>query len=88
MTEECNLPEGFFTGAAVKIKPDSSDIYRGLMELFSMSDDQRREMGEKGRNLVEQRFGWKKISTDMRLVYEWMLGLGEKPDFVQVVDRS
>ena len=88
MTEECNLPGGFLAGAAIKIGPEPDHIYRGLMELFSMSDDQRREMGERGRNLVEQRFGWKKISTDMRLVYEWMLGLGEKPDFVQVVDRS
>lgn len=88
MTEECNLSEGFSTGSAIKIKLASSDIYRGLMELFSKSDDQRRQMGERGRKLVEQRFEWKKISTEIRLVYEWMLGLGERPASIQEVVRS
>lgn len=82
MTEECNLPQGFSAGAALKVRPETEDIADGMREIFSMSDSQRREVGEHGKSLVQQNFSWEKVSGEMWLVYKWMLGLVGRPDSV------
>ncbi len=79
MTLECNLPEGFQAGAALKIHTNPDDIARGLHEFFLMPDHERQAMGERGRHLVEQRFSWSKIAKEMRNVYDWVLGGGQRP---------
>jgi len=82
MTPECNLPEGFQAGAAVRVEPEPESIARGLTELIGMRDAGRRAMGERGRRLVEERFSWPKIAKQMKSVYEWVLGGGPKPECV------
>jgi poly(glycerol-phosphate) alpha-glucosyltransferase len=79
MTKECNLPEGFTTQAAMEIKPDETDIAKRLNDLFSLSDRERTTMGNHGRHLVEEKFTWPIIATQMREVYEWILGGGPPP---------
>ena len=83
MTPECNLPEGFAADAALKIETDVASIALGMEEFFSMSDTDLRCMGERGRNLVENRFTWQKVAAQMAGVYEWMLGGGETPACVR-----
>jgi len=39
-------------------------------------------MGKRGRQMVEQNFGWSKIAEQMLSVYEWILERGEKPECV------
>jgi len=82
MTPGCNLPEGFQTGAAIRVEPNPESIVGGLTELFAMTDAERREMGRRGRRLVEEKFSWPKIARQMKEVYEWVLGGGPKPDCV------
>lgn len=79
MTEACNLPEGFAAGAAMRIEAQASGIEQGLEALFSMSDAERRDMGERGRRLVCERFAWPRIGDGMKQVYEWVLGGGPPP---------
>ena len=79
MTDACNLPEGFAAGAALSISSDPDGIARGLRQLFNMSDADRREMGGRGRALVERRFEWRRIAAQFRSVYEWILGGGAAP---------
>lgn len=83
MTPECNLPEGFSAEAALRIGPRPQEIARGLRQLAEMSDDDRRTMGARGRDLVARRFSWPRIGEEMRAVYEWVLG-GEMPDTVRL----
>ncbi len=78
MTDFCNLPEGFAAGAALRIEPNPKAIAQGLAELGGMSHADLSTMGAKGRTLVEGKFTWNKIASDMKAVYEWCLG-GEKP---------
>jgi len=85
MTPQCNLPEGFAAGAAVQVDPEPASIAAGLRELFRMSDAERRAMGERGRRLVEERFSWPKIAQQMKAVYEWVLGGGPRPEWVQIL---
>jgi poly(glycerol-phosphate) alpha-glucosyltransferase len=81
MTPECNLPEGFSSGAGLEIRSgegsfQSSDFsfQHGLRALLEMSDAERAAMGMRGRRLVEKRFTWPKVSAQMRQLYEELLG--------------
>ena len=82
MTPECNLPEGFGAGAALQIGPGPEEITTGLKQVIEMSDDDRRAMGNRGRNLVATTFSWPRIGKQMRSVYEWALGAGPPPEVV------
>jgi glycosyltransferase involved in cell wall biosynthesis len=53
-----------------------------LREAMALSDDQRRNMGERGRRLVEENYGWPKIGRDMKAVYGWVLSKEPRPECV------
>jgi glycosyltransferase involved in cell wall biosynthesis len=82
MTDHCNLSEGFAANAAIRIGTDPGTIAEGMRELFQESSQDLAAMGAKGRTLVEDRFTWPKVAAQMKEVYEWMLGGGEKPGSV------
>jgi poly(glycerol-phosphate) alpha-glucosyltransferase len=82
MTPECNLPEGFQAGAALKIEPDETSLAAGLQNLFAMSAADRAAMGGRARELVVTRFTWSQVGRQMRAVHEWILGGGAKPNCV------
>jgi glycosyltransferase involved in cell wall biosynthesis len=84
ITPECNLPEGFAAGAALQIGTALEEIATGLRQLTEMSDEDRRVMGNRGRTLVATKFSWPQIGEQMRCVYEWVLGGGEKPQTVRL----
>lgn len=56
-----------------------------LKEIMSMSDDERRLMGERGRAWIVRDFSWRGIGEKMKLAYEWLLGAGERPEWVYEV---
>lgn len=76
MTPECNLPEGFACRAAHEIRNGEmgKSNWDGLRELFEMSDADRREMGRRGRHLVEEKFTWPKVAAQMKALYEDVTG--------------
>ncbi|MCX6961478.1 MAG: glycosyltransferase [Verrucomicrobia bacterium] len=73
MTPECNLPEGFASGAALEIR-NSAGGFEGMRTLIEMTDQERVAMGMRGRRLVEERFTWPKVAAQMRRLYEELLG--------------
>jgi poly(glycerol-phosphate) alpha-glucosyltransferase len=73
MTPECNLPEGFASGAALEIR-NSVGGFEGMRTLLEMTDQERAAMGLRGRRLVEERFTWPKVAAQMRRLYEELLG--------------
>ena len=79
MTPECNLPEGFAAGAALRIEINPESIAQGLQSLFEMSAEERRQMGGCGLQLVSARFSWSFVAKELKQVYEWMLGGGTAP---------
>ena len=90
MTDECNLPEGFAAEAAIRIGTDTESIAEGLRELFSLPTTDNGQpttslssLGRNGRALVERRFNWKKVASEMKQVYEWLLGGGPEPDSIE-----
>jgi glycosyltransferase involved in cell wall biosynthesis len=53
-----------------------------LREATSRTDNERREMGARGRKLVEENYTWPGVAKRMKAVYEWMLRTGPKPECV------
>jgi poly(glycerol-phosphate) alpha-glucosyltransferase len=84
MTPQCNLPEGFDAGAAVRIEPREESIREGLARFLAMDQCEREGIGEKGRELVARRFSWGVIAGEMAEVYRWVAGKGPKPAAVTV----
>jgi poly(glycerol-phosphate) alpha-glucosyltransferase len=84
MTPQCNLPEGFAEGAAIRVDPNVESLTQGLRALFRMSKSEREEMAARGRRLVELRFSWPVVAEQMVSVYRWVLGAGPRPDCVRL----
>jgi poly(glycerol-phosphate) alpha-glucosyltransferase len=79
MTPECNLPEGFAAGAAIRIETSVDGIAQGLNELFRTPHSALRTLGDNGLRLVREQFAWPKVAAEMKSVYEWVLGGGPRP---------
>ena len=84
MTPECNLPEGFAANAAIRIEPGVESIALGLSVLFQAPSSELRTLGDNGRALVAARFTWPTIAAEMKLVYDWILGRGSRPECVRL----
>ena len=80
MTPECNLPEGFQAGAALKVATTGAGVVAGLNELLGMTDAERMTMGRRAHGLVVERFTWSRVAQQLQAVQEWILGGGAKPD--------
>ena len=57
-------------------------LAEALKKVTSLSDQERSEMGMRGRLLVKDSYSWSKIAADMTSVYEWVLGGGAPPSCV------
>jgi poly(glycerol-phosphate) alpha-glucosyltransferase len=84
MTPQCNLPEGVAAGAAIEATPDVDALAQGLANLMEASDTQRLQMGQRGWELVNQKFTWSKVAAEMLAVYYWLAGGGTTPACVQL----
>jgi len=57
-------------------------LAKALWEAVSLSEDDRRAMGARGRRLVAERYAWPFVAKEMKAVYEWVLGGGQPPPCV------
>jgi poly(glycerol-phosphate) alpha-glucosyltransferase len=83
ITPDCNLPEGFAASAALSTGKTADAIAETLCALFEMETPERKEMGERGRALVSEKFLWPGIAEEMKNVCEWAVGGGEPPSCVR-----
>jgi poly(glycerol-phosphate) alpha-glucosyltransferase len=83
MTPQCNIPEGFHENAALKVELDYRSIKMGLLDLFSLSDAERKDIGSHGLSLVKHKFTWGKVAEQINQVNQWILGGGGPPECVQ-----
>lgn len=83
MTDYCNIPEGFEANAAIRVDTTPESIKAGLISILSMDDAKLNEIGENGYNLVKEKFTWEHIAQQSVDVYKWLMGQGNKPEFVK-----
>lgn len=62
----------------------AAPLAAALREAMDASDNQRREMGLRGRQLAERDCNWHAIGNEMKSVYEWMRGAGAPPPCVRL----
>lgn len=75
--EELNIYQcGFWTSNDIKSLSDA------IRKVLSMSDEELSQMGYRGKELIKSDYSIDKISQDMKILYEWILYGGEKPEFV------
>ncbi|MBI3070821.1 MAG: glycosyltransferase [Deltaproteobacteria bacterium] len=54
-----------------------------LRSALSTSADDLRAMGERGRDFVARHYSWSSVGEKMRKTYEWLLGGGSAPSWVE-----
>lgn len=55
-----------------------------LEKAISLSDHERYLMGRNGRKLIEDKYSIESVASQMISLYKWILGQGDKPDFVSI----
>ena len=80
ISEQCNLPEGFESQAAIQIGTEVDCLAKDLRAGLQISN--LAEIGSRGHTLVRERFSWTTIARDQHLLYDWCLNGGAPPDFI------
>jgi poly(glycerol-phosphate) alpha-glucosyltransferase len=79
-TLACNMPEAFSEGAAVRVETDPSSLATTLIDWLDSPG--LKEVGIRGRRLVEHSYSWPAISLKFAEVYKWLLSGGSTPGVV------
>lgn len=82
ITPECNIPEGYASGAAIRIEADTDSITAGLTRLFDLPEEERKAIGARGYSLVRERFTWDQVAASTYALYSWVQGEGPQPSFI------
>ncbi len=78
VTTGCHLPEVQQYGAGWQIRPDAFELLAALQDVIGNSREANAEIGLRGRRLVQERFSWAAVSTQMAELYRWVAG-GPRP---------
>jgi glycosyltransferase involved in cell wall biosynthesis len=64
------------------VEPKVDALAAALQEAMGLTDETRQQMGQNGRQLVQQNYSWEIVGEKMVAVYEWLLGQRDIPDCV------
>ena len=65
------------------VRAEADALAGALIEAMSLSDEERYEMGLRGR-LYARQFDWSEIARETANVYRWLLNMAECPDCVRL----
>ena len=85
LTPQCNFPQLARANAALEISTDAVGIEIGLRQFLEMTVEQRKTMGQHGRELIKKSYTWPAIAEQMCHLYDWMAGTVAMPDTVKVI---
>ncbi len=80
----CNFPEAAERRAGLEIKATPEETARGLRTLLELNDEERREMGTRGRELVLRDYTWPRIAEMTTELYHWMNKRSGSPSFLDL----
>ena len=66
------------------VKSDEIALEKALKASLAASPEELSQMGQRGRQMVQELYDWAQISSQMSAVYRWALHEGEKPDCVRL----
>jgi glycosyltransferase involved in cell wall biosynthesis len=71
-------------GAGWWVDPDAASLRGALCEAVARPAAELRAMGERGRAIAREGYGWSGVTARMRAAYVWATGRGPKPECVIV----
>ena len=80
MTSACNVSET--NGGAVIVEPGAQGVLSGLRQLTELGRSELREMGERGFDLVKNRYTWSSSAAKLLSAYDWICNSGPEPPCV------
>jgi glycosyltransferase involved in cell wall biosynthesis len=83
ITTACHFPELAQADGGIVVEPTDSGVTTGLRVLLERSTREQRELGARGRALVEARYTWDRQAERLASVYEWVTGGGAVPEAVE-----
>jgi len=84
LSSACNLPQAFSVGAAMPAEPEPSALAASLKSFFELTSNDRLLMGNLGHSLVSNHFSGFEVASQTRELYNWILGGGSPPPFVEL----
>ena len=81
LTDRCNLPEVSKQNAGWVIPASAAPLQRALEELLESRPSENRVIGQRGCKLIQDRYTWAHVASQMSEVYTWVAG-GNLPDSV------
>ncbi|HPW18469.1 MAG TPA: glycosyltransferase [Candidatus Aminicenantes bacterium] len=73
ITENCSFPEVARAGAGEVVEARADALAQGLIKVLSLTDRERQDMGERGRQLVAENYTWDLAARKMLTVYRCIL---------------
>lgn len=67
------------------VERKADTLESALVQAMSLSDGQRKLMGQRGRQWMRREFSWSTIAEKMRSSYAWLLGGGNTPNWIDTV---
>lgn len=61
------------------------NLKKALCEAMSLTEEERWELGKKGKRCIEDNFASAAVAKKTIAVYKWVLGQADKPEFVEVI---
>ncbi|MFM7130024.1 MAG: glycosyltransferase [bacterium] len=84
ITTACHFPELAQAAAGMVCEPDVKSIGEALHVMKNeFSEEDRRQIAECGRELVEEQYTWASQAQRLMQVYRWIEKGGPRPDFVE-----
>lgn len=84
ITTACHFPELAANQAGIVCEPEIESIASALETIKTgMSETDRSQMAERGRQLVERDYTWQSQAARLEQVYQWVQSSGSRPDFVE-----
>ena len=66
------------------VDDDRESVKNALVDAMALTTGDRKQMGRKGRSVIERKYSWHRAAQQMAGVYEWVLGGGSVPSCVQL----
>ena len=70
------------TGWCIPLNKDN--LKRALREAINMDSEELFNMGQRGSTLVANRFGYRSVASKAKILFEWLLNGGVRPDFIYI----
>ena len=66
------------------VDDDRESVKNALVDVMALTTGDRKQMGRKGRSVIERKYSWHGVAQQMADVYDWVLGGGSAPNCVQL----